>query len=427
MAQGANDVRAGGAWYELYGKDKLSAVLESAKKKAESVAGAMKALGKNAGAGAEAVLGGVKDGLKGLATALGQEAFKGVVSLISGLEDLQKEYEKAALKLAQLDAINERNMARHAERIESLIDPEKKRLEIEKEIARLQKENESAASIKEHFQEQKDRAGVFKEKGTTGERFRAFGTWVAGEQESTIANLQAQIDAQNAARAKNFARIQELAEQSGRILHPDNDPAKQKAVAELTRELKKQADTFNQAAEQVKLYEMQLDKFSKKQIADVKAAQERLSLHQTLGGAAAEMAGSVLGTGTEMEAAIKDLNVELKKQADLWNANAEQVALYELRAKGATEAALAGVKAQLDRGNLLNMLGGAADALANGVASTERATLASMGTFSGANAAQVFRGDTIDAKQLKAAEQTAKNTEAAVKAFERFAQRLAFK
>ncbi|VTR96047.1 unnamed protein product [Gemmata massiliana] len=501
MAGSAGDVRAGGAWYELWGKDKLTPLLEKAKKGAESFGGAMKSLGKRAGVGADAAFGGVKDGLKGLAMSLGHEAFKGVVSLISGLEDLKKEYEKTARMLAQLDAMTERNMAKRTEMIEAEIDPKKKVLAIDKEIAKLQQDDAISRSLNTQLQEQKDRTGMFKRKGTTYERLQGFSMWWQGEQESTLQNVQAQIDAQHAAQDKIFARLQELSDQRGKLLNPDRDPEKIKATAELTRELKKQADTFQQAADKVKLYELEMQNYSKAQIAAVDAAQQRVKLHEVLGGAAAELAGSVASTGKDFTKEVKDttdglkeqlgtwgmlseqatvhklklkgvrdealktaqatadqitrLNAlagaagelfggvsgkakelaeelkgvteELREQADTWNMTAEQAAIYKLRAKGIRGDALGPAQLEADRIKLKNILGGAADAIANGVASVEKITLASPGSFTAGNAAQRFGAETIPEKQLKAAEVTAKNTGNIVKAISDLGRGLTFK
>ena len=427
MANTAGDVRAGGAFYELWGKDKLTAVLEKAKKSAESLGGVMKHVGKRAGAGADAALGGIKEGLKGLAMSLGQEAFKGVVSLISGLEDLKKEYEKTARAIAAVDAATERNMKKRGELIGAEIDPKKKALAIDKEIAKLEKERAEAQGVKDQFQEQKDRLGMFKEKGTTGERFKSFGLWVGGNQEDAVADIQQRIDAANATRDKAFERLQELSEQRGRLLSPDRDPEKIKTVAELTRELKKQADTFGKTAEQVKLAEMELENFSKAQIAAVAAAQQQLKLQQTLGGAAAELLTSTSGTAKDLADELKETTKALREQADTFGLTAEQATLYKLKLKGVREEALAGARVEVGRIELLNKLAGAADAIANGVASAEKLTLASPGTFSGANAAQRFGPDSLAQKTIKAAETTAKNTTDMVKGLTELAKGLRFK
>ena len=427
MASTAGDVRAGGAFYELFGKDKLTPLLEKAKKGAESLGGVMKHVGKRAGAGADAALGGIKEGLKGLAMSLGQEAFKGVVSLISGLEDLKKEHEKTARAIAAVDAATERNMKKRGELIEAEIDPKKKALAIDKEIAKLEKERAEAQGVKDQFQEQKDRLGMFKEKGTTGERFKGLGLWVAGQQEDAVADVQQRIDAANATRDKAFERLQELSEQRGRLLSPDRDPEKIKAVAELTRELRKQADTFGQTAEQVKLAEMALENFSKAQIAAVAAAQQQLKVQQTLGGAAAELLTSTSGTAKDLADELKETTKALREQADTFGLTAEQATLYKLKLKGVREEALAGARVEVGRIELLNKLAGAADAIANGVASAEKLTLASPGTFSGANAAQRFGGDTLAQKTIKAAETTAKNTTDMAKGLLELAKGLRFK
>ncbi|MBP3958434.1 hypothetical protein J8F10_24565 [Gemmata sp. G18] len=81
----------------------------------------------------------------------------------------------------------------------------------------------------------------------------------------------------------------------------------------------------------------------------------------------------------------------------------------------------------MGRIELLNKLAGAADAIANGVASAERLTLNSPGTFDADNAAQRFGSDTLAKKTIKAAEETAKNTNAMVKGLAELAKGLRFK
>ncbi|MDY3555301.1 hypothetical protein R5W24_004442 [Gemmata sp. JC717] len=427
MAQGANDVRAGGAWYELYGKDKLSAVLEGARKKAESVGGAIKSVGKKAGAGALEMLGGLKGKLIEIGAELGAGAVKAIAGISKNLEHLQKEYEKTARLIAQADKLMDTNLSRRGERIEAELDPSKRKALIDAEIKQLERERADELGRKNQFQEEKDRLGIFKEKATGSDRMKALGLWLAGGEEEAIGAIQHRLDAAYATSDKLWDRIQELNDQRSRILNPDNDPQKKKAVAELNRELQKQTDILGKSADQIKAYEMRLEGFSQKQIDVATAAMKTAELRKNTFEVGSGILDGVLGLGPEVRDQIRETTAELKKQADLWNATADQITLYELRAKGATEAALNGVKEQLERTKLLNMFGGAAEAIASGVAATERATLASMGSFSGMNASQVFAGDTISVKQLKAAELTAKNTEATVKGIDRLAMGLRFK
>ena len=422
-----------GAFYELYGKDKLTPLLENAKKKAESFGGFMKNVGKKAGGGLDAVFG----GLKGKAAELGIEFLKYNIraagELTTEVDKLRKEYEKTGRVIAAVDAAVERNIKRRGELIEAEIDPKKKALAIDKEIAKVEKERAAAQVLKEQFEDQKDRLGTYGKKGTIKERWESaniqgHGAIFGGPGlEGMLNDVQQQIDAQNAARDKAFARLQELSEQRGRLLSPDNDPEKMKAVAELTRELKKQADTFQQTADAIKLYELAQQNFSKKQIAAIAAAQEQTKLYVTLGGAAGELSSSVGGAAKDLTEEIKETTKALREQAETFGLSAEQATLYKLKLKGVREEALAGARVEVGRIELLNKLAGAADAIANGVASAERLTLASPGSFDGGNAAQRFGADTLSQKTIKAAETTAKNTTDMVKGLAQLAKGLRFK
>ncbi len=432
MAGTANDVRAGGAWYELWGKDKLTPVLDKAKKAAESFGGVMTKIGKRAGKGAEEALDGVRGSITEMAKGALVELAKGIVNAIGGLEHLQKEYEQTAVAINRASLMSEMNMARRGEMLEAEIDPAQKRLAIEKELAKLEQERLGAVSRRDSFQDRKDRLGVFKEKATKQDRADAFAAQVSGmfggaSLEKSEANLNQYLDHANEEITKLYQRIQELSTQRGRLLRPDRDPERIKEIAELTRELKKQADTFGQTAEQIQIYEQMLKGATFWQIAFIMAAQGRKKQAENVGGAIAAIAGGVEGMGADLKKEIEEVTKALKEQADTWNMTAEQAALFKLKAKGANDAALDKAKGEVGRLNMLNVLGGAADAIANGVASVEKLALSSPGSFSAGNAAQRFGADTIPAKQLKAAEETAKNTEATVVALAKLALGMRFK
>ncbi|AMV29286.1 hypothetical protein VT84_33130 [Gemmata sp. SH-PL17] len=432
MAGTANDVRAGGAWYELWGKDKLTPVLERAKKGAESLTGALKSAGKKAGGGLDMVLGGIKGKAVELAVQLATGVGRAVVELVANVEELRKEYERTSRAIAQADQLGAMNMKRRTELIESEIDPKKKVLAIDKEIARLEQDRAVQQGLKEYHQDKKDRLATFRRKGTLGERVQAGLLQTGGAiglpgLEEATADLQAHIDAANAARDKAFERLQELSDQRAKLLNPGRDPERIKEIAELTRELKKQGDTFGQTAEQIQIYEQMLKGATFWQIAFIAAAQGKKKRDEAVGGAIAAIAGGVEGMGEELKKEIEEVTKALKEQADTWNMTAEQAALFKLKAKGANDGALDKVKGEVGRLNMLNVLGGAAEAIAGGVAAVEKMTLASPGSFSAGNAAQRFGADTIPAKQLKAAEETAKNTGNIVKAISDLGRGLTFK
>ncbi|VTR92820.1 unnamed protein product [Gemmata massiliana] len=432
MASTAGDVRAGGAWYELWGKDKLTPVLDKAKKAAESFGGVMAKIGKRAGKGAEEGLDGVRGSISEMAKGALVELAKGIVNAIGGLEHLQKEYERTALAITRASLMSEMNMARRGEMLEAEIDPAQKRLAIEKELAKLEQERLDAVSRRDSFQERKDRLGVFKLNATKQDRADAFAAQVSGlfggaSLEKSENDLNQHLDHANEDITKLFQRMQELSTQRGRLMRPDRDPERIREIAELTRELKKQADTFGQTAERVQIYEQMLKGATIWQLALIGVAQNRKKLNETLGGAAAELFSSTLTTAEDLKKEIEETTKALKEQADTWNMTAEQATLYKLKAKGATDAALEKARTEVGRIRLENFLGGAADAITNGIGTAEKLTLASPGSFSAGNAAQRFGADTIPLKQLKAADQTAKNTEATVRAVTELAKGLRFK
>ncbi len=433
MAGSAGDVRAGGAWYELWGKDRLTPVLEAAKRNAESLGGALKSAGTKAGAGLDTILGNFKGKAIEFGAKLVADALRGVAELVLNVEALRKEYEQTARAIAQAEAAMDRNAARRAAVLESEIDTNQKRLAIEKEMKLIEAERAQTLSAKESLQDRKDRLGAFGQKGTAVERVHGYmrnlaGMFgITGGVEEARANVQAHIDAQNAALDKSFARLQELSDKRGRLLRPDRDPERIKEIAELTRELKKQGDTFGQTAEQIQIYEQMLKGATFWQLAFIAAAQNKKKRDEAVGGAIAAIAGGVGGMGEELKKEIEEVTKALKEQADTWNMTAEQAALFKLKAKGAADAALDKAKGEVGRLNMLNVLGGAAEAIAGGVAAAEKLTLTSPGSFTAGNAAQRFGAETIPAKQLKAAEETAKNTTEIAKGISALGRGLTFK
>ncbi|VTR93569.1 unnamed protein product [Gemmata massiliana] len=434
MANSAADVRAGGAWYELYGKDKLTPLLEKVKKNAESLGGFMTNVGKKAGAGIDMVLGGLKAKAAELAVQAVTLAARAVGELTTDVDKLRKTYEQMGRAMAQADQLGAMNMKKRGELIEAEIDPAKKKLAIEKEIARLEQERTNAQALKEVYEDKKDRAGTFKKKGTLKERWeyanvQAHGAIFGGPGLEGMENqFQEQINAANAARDKAFERLMELSDERGRIMNPDRDPEKTKAVAELTRELKKQAETFQKTAEEINRYEMKLKGFSKAQIAAVEEAQASTNRFVTATGAAGGIFNGVINFVPELTKKIEETTKALREQAETWGMTAEEAALYKLKLDGVANAdLLAKAQEQADRIKMKNILGGAAEAIAGGIAGAEKLSLTSPGSFTAGNASQRFGADTIPAKQLKAAEQTAKNTTEIAKGISALGRALTFK
>lgn len=172
-------------------------------------------------------------------------------------------------------------------------------------------------------------------------------------------------------------RVEDLKKAYYRAFNPDIDPAKVRAVEEMTQAIDRESYALRMGADAARLYQMKLDGFSEGQIARVKGSLDALAganeeknfrdLESALtkqvillreGEEAAEryqrrLDGMAEGRIAQLEAAAKevtfaradrqliDMEKALGRQRALWGAAREEVERYDLAAAGATADQLA--------------------------------------------------------------------------------------
>ncbi len=317
------DVRMGGAYYEVFAKDKLTPELEKMEKKARSFDTALKSVGK-AGVGA-----GV-DALKAGFIALGAVAFKAFAGQVTGLEKVRKELTETAKIIEQTNALMDRNIATRAEGIDAALDPAEKLKKVEQELAKLEREKKDAIQSRMSLEAASKRNTIFGDNGAAGfgDRVNSLGLFVSGGVGG--AGLE---DAQEAARK--------------------NIEGTEAAVAKLHNRM------------------LDLSALRSKLIAEQKAM-----VGKNVGMIGAALFGGSSEAGVKFVAELNEVTAALKHQADTWGLTADEIAVFDLKAKGFTDEALAGVKAEMGRMKILGALGGAAGALASGVQATEAMAVA---------------------------------------------------
>jgi hypothetical protein len=256
---------------------------------------------------------------------LATQAGRAFVDMVSGADKAKKELEKLEKGYTDLAASMDKLADKRAERLDRGLGREDTLKRTEKELADLKNKLKASSATRDAATAERKRSEFAGGGDDIGSSAGAAFRWLGGMHEKTLALKDAVIKGEEAISGSLKERIDALEEAKLKLSKPSEDFEFKKSLEETNDALKRAGETWNLNAEQLAVYELRLKGANEEQVKAFELAQK------------AAARGDLLKSIREREKA-------LEKEAATWGRTADEIAIYELRLKGATDADVAHLK-----------------------------------------------------------------------------------